>query len=136
ITGRSVAWQSSDAARATVSATGLVTAKAAGPVTITATSESKSGTANVTVLAPPSGFVSMATGYYHTCGLTEDGTAWCWGRNNKGQLGAGAAGNDVNLSVKVATALRFKEITLGWAFTCGLTNDGKAWCWGDNEDGS
>src|SRR5207247_6627682 len=54
LTGRAVTWQTSDATIATVDASGLVTGKAAGgPVTITATSEGKSGTSAVTVTAIP-----------------------------------------------------------------------------------
>jgi uncharacterized protein YjdB len=52
LTGRTVTWTTSDAAKATVSSTGLVTAVAAGSATITATSEGKSGTSTVTVTAP------------------------------------------------------------------------------------
>ena len=60
LTGRAVAWSSSDEGVATVSATGLVTAVAAGSATITATSEGQSGTAAVTVSAPPVATVSVA----------------------------------------------------------------------------
>jgi uncharacterized protein YjdB len=49
LTGHVVTWSSSNAAVATVSASGLVTGITAGSVTITATSEGKSGTASVTV---------------------------------------------------------------------------------------
>ena len=52
LTGRTVTWASSNAAVATVDATGLVAAKAAGSATITATSEGKSGTAAISVTAP------------------------------------------------------------------------------------
>jgi uncharacterized protein YjdB len=53
LTGRAVTWSSSNAAAATVSATGLVTGVSAGTVTITAMSEGKTGTASITVTAPP-----------------------------------------------------------------------------------
>jgi uncharacterized protein YjdB len=50
LTGRAVAWTSSDNAVATVSASGVLTAVAVGgPVTITATAEGKSATAQVSV---------------------------------------------------------------------------------------
>ncbi|HKA58466.1 MAG TPA: Ig-like domain-containing protein, partial [Gemmatimonadales bacterium] len=52
LTGRAVTWTSSDPAIATVSATGLVSGVAGGPVTITATSEGQSGTAAVTIHVP------------------------------------------------------------------------------------
>src|SRR5205807_400681 len=55
LSGRAVAWMSSNPAIAAASPSGLVTAVAAGAATITATSEGKSGTASVTVttLPPP-----------------------------------------------------------------------------------
>ena len=52
LTGQSVAWTSSDGAVATVSASGVVTAVAAGSATITATSSGKSGSATLAVTAP------------------------------------------------------------------------------------
>jgi uncharacterized protein YjdB len=53
LTGRAITWASSNAALATVSSTGLVTGVSDGSVTITATSEGKSGTASVTVTPVP-----------------------------------------------------------------------------------
>ena len=54
LTGRTVTWASSDTSIARVDAKGLVTGKAAGgPVTITATSEGKSGSSAVTVATVP-----------------------------------------------------------------------------------
>lgn len=32
----------------------------------------------------------LSAGYLHTCGLKENGTVSCWGRNAEGQLGGGA----------------------------------------------
>jgi uncharacterized protein YjdB len=52
LTGRAVAWSSSSSHVATVSSTGLVLAVAPGTTTITATSEGRSGTAQVTVQPP------------------------------------------------------------------------------------
>lgn len=33
--------------------------------------------------------LSLAAGYWHTCALLVDGSVWCWGQNNYGQLGYG-----------------------------------------------
>ena len=53
LTGRAVTWQSSNPSVATVNPNGLVTGvRGGGPVTITATSEGQSGTAQITVLPP------------------------------------------------------------------------------------
>jgi uncharacterized protein YjdB len=49
LSGRTVTWSSSNPSVATVNASGWVTGKAEGPVTITATSEAQSGTAAITV---------------------------------------------------------------------------------------
>lgn len=56
LSGRAITWSTGDPTVATVSSTGVVTAKAPGAVAITATSEGKSGSATITVLpaAPPS----------------------------------------------------------------------------------
>jgi uncharacterized protein YjdB len=53
LTGRTMAWITSDAARATVSSTGLVTGVSPGTVTITASAEGKTGTASITVKEKP-----------------------------------------------------------------------------------
>lgn len=52
LAGRPIAWSSSDAAVATVSAAGLVTTLAPGSAAITATSEGKSGAAAITSIDP------------------------------------------------------------------------------------
>lgn len=53
LTGRTIAWSSSDVSKVTVSTSGLATAVAVGTATITATSEGKSASAAITVTAPP-----------------------------------------------------------------------------------
>ncbi|HET7188412.1 MAG TPA: Ig-like domain-containing protein [Gemmatimonadaceae bacterium] len=53
LTGRAIAWSSSNAAVATVSGSGLVVAVSAGTAQITATSEGQSGSASIQVSAAP-----------------------------------------------------------------------------------
>src|SRR2546426_112373 len=53
LTGRTIAWGTSAAGVATVSASGLVTGSAAGTATITATREGESGTALIVVASAP-----------------------------------------------------------------------------------
>jgi uncharacterized protein YjdB len=58
---RPLTWATSDSTIATVGSTGLVTGVAAGgPVTITATSEGRSGSANVTVTPVPVATVALS----------------------------------------------------------------------------
>ncbi|MGI8400913.1 MAG: Ig-like domain-containing protein [Gemmatimonadaceae bacterium] len=60
LSGRSVAWASSNTSVATVNPTGLVTAISAGTASITAMSESQSGSATLTVTPIPVASVSVS----------------------------------------------------------------------------
>lgn len=60
LSGRAIAWASSNNGIATVSASGLVTGNAAGTASITATSEGQSGSATVTVTLPPVASVTVS----------------------------------------------------------------------------
>ncbi len=73
-----VTWSSSNTAVAAVNPSGLVTAVTLGQVTITASSGGQTGTA---VLTTTTGivFASVSAGESHTCGMTSDGVAYCWG---------------------------------------------------------
>jgi uncharacterized protein YjdB len=53
LSGRAIVWTSANTAVATISGSGLVTARAAGSTTVTATSEGISGSASVTVTQVP-----------------------------------------------------------------------------------
>ena len=60
LTGRTVAWTSSNTGAATVSGSGLVTGVAVGSATITATSEGKSGTSAISVTNVPVATVTVS----------------------------------------------------------------------------
>lgn len=79
-------------------------------------------------------FAQLAAGGSHTCGLTSDGVAYCWGDNVSGQLGDNSS-NNRDTPALVATELRFVAIDAGARHTCGLTSDGAAYCWGANDRG-
>lgn len=71
----------------------------------------------------------------HACALTLAGEAWCWGFNDRGQLGRGFAGGDHATPAVAAAGVQFKAIATNNRSTCGLTPAGQVLCWGRNEDG-
>jgi alpha-tubulin suppressor-like RCC1 family protein len=86
------------------------------------------------VPAPPQvqvPFVQISAGGLHTCGLTAEGAAYCWGANRNGQLGNEGI-FDETVPQRVAGGLRFVEIHAGQTHTCARTDDDEIYCWGDN----
>lgn len=79
-------------------------------------------------------FSAIYAGGGHTCGLTRDGTAYCWGFNQYGQIGDGSTENRDGPR-QVQGGLGFDELALGPLHTCGLTSVGDAYCWGRNGSG-
>jgi hypothetical protein len=86
-------------------------------------------------------FQSLALGPSHSCGITLDNDAYCWGGNSDGQLGVGDSKRRTKPH-KVQGAFKFVELTIagremdgGGVFTCGRTPEGRALCWGDNSFG-
>jgi alpha-tubulin suppressor-like RCC1 family protein len=138
-----VTWATSAPAIATVNGNGVLTAVAEGSATITATANGKSGTATVSVTLVT--LTSVVAGGAHSCGLTADGSAWCWGRGESGQLGVSEppAGCIIDsalfacspAAIAVEGGLHFSQLDAGGTHTCGLTSAGAAYCWGLNQAG-
>ncbi|MDF1505844.1 Ig-like domain-containing protein [Roseisolibacter sp. H3M3-2] len=130
---RAVRWTSSDPAVATVDAeTGMLTGVDRGTVTVTATSEGRTGTASRVVVIR---YRSVVAGTMHACDLASGGIAWCWGlAGREGRLGDGRGGDGMSSAapVRVAGAVRFTQLAAFARHTCGLATDGRAWCWGYN----
>ncbi len=89
-------------------------------------------------------FTAIAAGGDHVCGLVESGEALCWGGNRYGQTGTGAVArmnpatstfDPLLVPTPVAGDLRFRAITAGGDFTCGLTTASALACWGFNHVG-
>ena len=78
-------------------------------------------------------WLKVSAGEGHTCGIKEDETLWCWGRNEMGQLGNSNKGWSQNETkpVKIDDNI-WKDVTAGEAHTCGIKDDGTLWCWGSN----
>ncbi len=70
----------------------------------------------------------------HTCGITPNGDAYCWGWNGWGQLGAGDQ-RSRSTPVPVIGGHHFSAIAAGATHTCGIAEGGIAYCWGSQVRG-
>ena len=91
-------------------------------------------------VTPFSGVVSISVGTDFSCAVRNDGTVWCWGSNDAGQLGVAtpplANGTRIALNpVRLPTLSNATTVASGWAHSCLLRSDGTVWCWGSNGAG-
>jgi alpha-tubulin suppressor-like RCC1 family protein len=99
-------------------------------------------TLNPTVTALTGG---SSTGVMLTTGQSEgdimiDGTVYSWGNNNMDQCGCGSSAAVVTTPTRVTQSVPFTWIDAGGfgkldGHVLALDSSGRAWCWGDNEDG-
>ena len=81
---------------------------------------------------PPLQDVSVSSS--SICGVSLDGTAYCWEANGFAQLGLGTTIGTV-APTAVLTAERFAGVSIGIIQGCGTGSDGRAFCWGNNSFG-
>jgi hypothetical protein len=87
------------------------------------------------------GLAQLAMGDGWGCGLDVSRTAWCWGRNDQGQLGDGTRTPSA-APVRVAGSHTFQQLAAGRTRTCGLEAQAggsvAVACWGaaDGASGS
>lgn len=78
---------------------------------------------------PMHGVVAIAAGDRHSCAIDETGALFCWGSNDRGQLGTGDVVNRY-FPAPVAPGTRFAAVSAGALFTCAIDDAGGLWCWG------
>jgi alpha-tubulin suppressor-like RCC1 family protein len=79
-------------------------------------------------------FRQMDAGFKHTCAVTTDDRAFCWGYGQYGQLGTGKT----YLSFwprAVKGSLRIRRVAAGGLHTCAETLSSTVYCWGNNTRG-
>ena len=94
-----------------------------------------------------SDIINISVGTGHVCSVYDDGDdnfVYCWGHNDKGQLGDNST-NNRNYAVKVRTKnpngygntdlVDVEKVVAGFAHSCALMENNKVYCWGDNSKG-
>ncbi|MCF7898340.1 MAG: hypothetical protein K9L31_00110 [Candidatus Pacebacteria bacterium] len=82
----------------------------------------------------------ISSGTSQTCATKNDGTVYCWGWNNYGELGDNTT-SQRNTPVQVhgvgdvGYLTDVTQVITDNGFTCALKNDGTAYCWGLNGSG-
>jgi alpha-tubulin suppressor-like RCC1 family protein len=70
---------------------------------------------------------------HHSCGLSTDRAAFCWGRDAGGALGDALSRPQQVRPVAVVGGHTFSTIGTGFRYTCALEIGGAAYCWGSNQ---
>jgi alpha-tubulin suppressor-like RCC1 family protein len=77
----------------------------------------------------------LSAGGSHTCAILTDGTLWCWGRNDRGQLGLGDT-TDRSSPNRVGSAANWRSVDASDnGFTCAVNTSNQLFCWGFNASG-
>ena len=121
-----IEWSSSNPSVATVDSTGFVKALSTGSTTIRVENVLGYAETQVTVIE---GGGSIRTAFQTTCGIATSGFAYCWGRNDRGQVAIGNRITPQPTPVRLNTTLTFSTISIGAEHGCGMTTDGP-YCWG------
>jgi alpha-tubulin suppressor-like RCC1 family protein len=78
--------------------------------------------------------IGVTAGSGHACALLKNGSVFCWGRNELGQLGS-RANKFERMPIRVEGIPTIKQLNAGTEHTCALAENGFVYCWGDNKYG-
>ena len=83
----------------------------------------------------------LALGDRHSCAVTDDGQALCWGNGTNGEIGNSQSSNKstpvyvVDGEDNTIPIEGIVQIVAGYEYTCALNIEGKVFCWGSQADG-
>ncbi|MFN3257202.1 MAG: RCC1 domain-containing protein [Ilumatobacter sp.] len=80
------------------------------------------------------GTVDVAAGYDHVCAVKADGTAWCWGEGDGGELASGTIDDQVS-PFQIPGITDALAAAVAQEGSCVLHRDGTVSCWGNNSEG-
>ena len=85
---------------------------------------------------PTGGFTQLAPGGGHTCARAATGEVWCWGADDRGQLGLGQPDTNFNNKpLRVPSLSGIASVTTGRYHSCALASGGAVSCWGADDYG-
>jgi len=83
-------------------------------------------------------FKAIATGKSHMLGLGMDGEVWSWGRGENGRLGNGGNSDQLEpypIDFFLEMNIRITAIACGHSFCLAVSDDGRVFAWGKNDQG-
>jgi alpha-tubulin suppressor-like RCC1 family protein len=98
------------------------------------TSDSAPNPSATAIQAASLPFFQVTQGDSHTCAITTDKKAYCWGNNIAGQLGDGTESSRPHPEL-VSGGLLLRQISANLYTTCGVTITNLAYCWGIYDPG-
>lgn len=78
----------------------------------------------------PLRYRTLSGGLHHACGITVDGTGYCWGNNS------GKSSNYELLPQRLNTPAALRDISSGLGHACALDVQDRRYCWGSNLTGA
>jgi alpha-tubulin suppressor-like RCC1 family protein len=77
---------------------------------------------------------AVGAGYRHTCAVSAStDRATCWGNDTYGESGGASDGESATVLLPVDEAV--VQISTGFQQSCAITESGRLFCWGRNEEG-
>merc|ERR1711871_339074 len=115
-------------------------------------SSSSSSNSDSPSSSPGTGVISMTNiigigaGAMHTCAIksasSNAGALFCWGSNDKGQLGTGTASQQPLSTPQAVPSLngaddasKVMQVAGGETHSCAINLEGAVFCWGNNQAG-
>lgn len=80
-------------------------------------------------------FRGLATGRMSTCAIDARGDVWCWGHNGERESNPAVLSGYTLAPTKVVLPAPAAQIRIGSQFACARFEDGRVFCWGNNDSG-
>lgn len=79
---------------------------------------------------------TVSAGNFHSCGIDEQGHAYCWGRNDEGRLGSNTGGESALRPDRIEGFEDVRAISSGRLHSCAIAGaSNTVHCWGSDADG-